>query len=473
MLKAKIIGTPKTTLKLFLILLITHCSLLITNCFAQIITWERTYGHTDPYYEYANSIIQTPDEGYLVAGYDVSYQKALVIRLNKYGDTLWYKAQPYGAPCINIMSTYDGSYIAFMATNYLIKFDINGNIIWYGGPYNSDALMVGIVQLNDSGFIMWGAKFFGNIVKPHIIRINSNGYFLWERTYTNFYDAIFTGMCNQPANELVFAGGYGDSSVSSRLFIMKTDLTGNQIFFYGYDTLFWHYPIFIHKTLSNNFVIGGTNFLVNINQSGEINWYKRYLNYLNYEYLSLTNTNDGGFAITGWFDSVGSSYERLFILKTDSSGNEQWRRIKSTNDHYKGKSIKQTSDSGFVIAGYKNNDVYVLKTDSEGFNLIGITPISNIIPITSKLYQNFPNPFNPITKIKFDIAFVKNHSVNLNVKLTIFNILGQEIEVLINERLSEGSYEIDFNADNLPSGIYFYKLETEDYMQSKKMIVLK
>jgi len=445
--------------------------------FCQSITWERTYGHPDPLYEYANSIIQTPDEGYMVAGYDVSYQKALVIRLNKYGDTVWTRALPWGAPCYKIISTNDGNYIVIMPENVVYKLDINGNIIWNHGPYNTDAPMGNIAQTNDNGYILCGATFNGPYFSlPHIIKINSMGSFQWEKTYTtNIIDGSFQDLKILPSREMIFTGSYSDApdTIKDKLFIMKTDSSGNQIFFYGYDTLRYHYAKFIYKTISNNFVVGGTNFLVNINQNGEINWYKRYLNYLNYEYLSLTNTNDGGFAITGWFDSVGSSYERLFILKTDSSGNEQWRRIKSSNDHYKGKSIKQTSDSGFVIAGYKNNDVYVLKTDSQGFNPIGITPISNIIPISSKLYQNFPNPFNPITKIRFDISFAKKHSVILNVKVAIFNILGQELAVLVNERLSEGSYEIDFNADNLPSGIYFYKLETEDYTQSRKMIVFK
>jgi Carbohydrate binding module (family 35)/Secretion system C-terminal sorting domain/Cellulase (glycosyl hydrolase family 5)/Bacterial Ig domain len=98
-----------------------------------------------------------------------------------------------------------------------------------------------------------------------------------------------------------------------------------------------------------------------------------------------------------------------------------------------------------------------------------ITSISNTkeIPLTFSLKQNYPNPFNPSTNIEFSIS--KTDLVNLS----IYNILGQKIKVLINKEMSPGSYTTRFNAENLSSGVYLYILRSGSYVLSKKMMLLK
>ncbi|MBM4157466.1 MAG: T9SS type A sorting domain-containing protein [Ignavibacteria bacterium] len=89
------------------------------------------------------------------------------------------------------------------------------------------------------------------------------------------------------------------------------------------------------------------------------------------------------------------------------------------------------------------------------------------IPLEYKLSQNYPNPFNPLTKISFSIP--KSDFV----KLAVYDILGKEVSVLVNERRNSGSYIIDFDASSLTSGVYFYKLTSGDFTDMKKMILLK
>jgi hypothetical protein len=104
------------------------------------------------------------------------------------------------------------------------------------------------------------------------------------------------------------------------------------------------------------------------------------------------------------------------------------------------------------------------------FNATIVTNNKNLstnVPDEYALYQNYPNPFNPVTKIKFDIS--KNGFTTLKV----YNMLGQEISVLVNENKTAGSYIIDFNAGNLPSGTYFYKLISGNYSEIRKMVVIK
>ena len=88
-------------------------------------------------------------------------------------------------------------------------------------------------------------------------------------------------------------------------------------------------------------------------------------------------------------------------------------------------------------------------------------------PITFYLSQNFPNPFNPSTDIYYQLR------VSGNVTLKIFNIIGSEVVTLVNEEKSAGSYGVNFNASNIPSGVYFYRLQSGSFIETKKMILMK
>ncbi|MBL0109311.1 MAG: T9SS type A sorting domain-containing protein [Ignavibacteria bacterium] len=100
-------------------------------------------------------------------------------------------------------------------------------------------------------------------------------------------------------------------------------------------------------------------------------------------------------------------------------------------------------------------------------NPIGINQISSLVPEKLKLYNNYPNPFNPETNIRFDITRSQN------VKLRIFNMLGEEQAVILDQNISPGSYNVSFNAANLSSGMYLYRLETEGYSETKRMVLVK
>jgi hypothetical protein len=102
-------------------------------------------------------------------------------------------------------------------------------------------------------------------------------------------------------------------------------------------------------------------------------------------------------------------------------------------------------------------------------SLTGIYQNSRGIPEHSSLSQNYPNPFNPNTYIKYQIT----NNLPRQVTLKIFDILGKEIATLVNEKQSPGTYEVNWNGSAYPSGVYFYKLVTGDFTETKKMILLK
>jgi hypothetical protein len=105
--------------------------------------------------------------------------------------------------------------------------------------------------------------------------------------------------------------------------------------------------------------------------------------------------------------------------------------------------------------------------------LIGLNPTGSDIPNEYKLYTNYPNPFNPTTKIKFDLPLDSRLRGNDNVTIIIYDILGREVATLVNEKLPPGTYEVEFNASDYPSGVYFYKLTAGDFNETKKSVLLR
>jgi hypothetical protein len=99
---------------------------------------------------------------------------------------------------------------------------------------------------------------------------------------------------------------------------------------------------------------------------------------------------------------------------------------------------------------------------------------NNTKSFTYELNQNFPNPFNPTTKIKYSIPnVISTEGRNLKVVLKVYDILGNEVATLVNEEKQAAYYEIEFNGANLPAGVYTYRLITENYIETRKMILLK
>jgi len=106
---------------------------------------------------------------------------------------------------------------------------------------------------------------------------------------------------------------------------------------------------------------------------------------------------------------------------------------------------------------------YIYKPDKTS----GIINTSENIPNEIELFQNYPNPFNPKTNIQYQVPELSF------VSLKIYDVLGNEIATLVNKEKLIGSYEVDFDATGLPSGIYFYQLKAGSFIQTKKMILLK
>jgi hypothetical protein len=108
------------------------------------------------------------------------------------------------------------------------------------------------------------------------------------------------------------------------------------------------------------------------------------------------------------------------------------------------------------------NDIVI----KQGSTVLGIVPELEI-PREYALYQNYPNPFNPVTKVNFDLP------ERTFVKINVFDITGKVVKTLVNEERNSGKYVISFDGSDLSSGIYYYKLETDKFTDTKKMVLVK
>ncbi|HEX2786376.1 MAG TPA: YCF48-related protein [Ignavibacteria bacterium] len=213
------------------------------------------------------------------------------------------------------------------------------------------------------------------------------------------------------------------------------------------------YHNFFDVDFSNSNVwVAGDSGLVYRSTNYGINW-ERQMTGVKSVLKSIDFVND----YTGWI--VGRNGT---IIKTINGGLNWSKQNSYTN--YELFSISMVNSNTGWITG---DNVTVLKTTNGG-EPVNITPIHTSIVSNFNLYQNYPNPFNPTTKITFDIA------KSSKVELKIYDSLGKEITTLINSQfLQNGKYIIDFNSQNLPSGIYFYRLKSDNFTQSRKMIILK
>lgn len=156
-------------------------------------------------------------------------------------------------------------------------------------------------------------------------------------------------------------------------------------------------------------------------------------------YYTFDISNDSG---KYQIETPGIGVYKVFINRLGFSSDSQTVNIQNPNATY---------DLNFILTQ----------------QYVGITNNSNIIPGGYNLSQNYPNPFNPATRIKFQLP------ESNNVKLVIYDITGRQIAILVNEKLTAGEYIYEYNAGNLSSGIYYYSLITENFSQTKKMVLIK
>jgi photosystem II stability/assembly factor-like uncharacterized protein len=166
---------------------------------------------------------------------------------------------------------------------------------------------------------------------------------------------------------------------------------------------------------------------------------------------------------TGW--AIGEKG----LIKLTRDGGNNWFEIEAPTCNWLNDIYFIDENNGWIIG----ENAVVLKTSNGGLTFVESTA-SNLVINNYLLQQNYPNPFNPTTKISYQIPASLNPSQGGTlVTLKVYDILGKEVATLVNQEKTAGTYEVNFSAGGLPSGVYIYKMKAGDFVETKKMILLK
>jgi uncharacterized delta-60 repeat protein len=328
-------------------------------------------------------------------------------------------------------------------SNYLtVKYNSTGQFQWvrtYAGRGTSYNLLHDMAVDNHENIYVTGCSpgigtgFYDNTT----IKYNSNGDSLWVRRYNGPQNGFDLGnsISVGPSGNIYIAGVTGrDLPVGWDFSTISYTPSGNlrwAIAYNGNGNDEDQATFLKMDSLENIYVLGRSR------GAGT-----------NYDFALVKYNSEGALLGSARYNGPGNGADYPSRMALDNNG-----RVYIT---------------GAVTGMGTNLDIATLRYSQP----IGIELVTSKIPKEFKIYQNYPNPFNPTTKIKFDIPAVSELRTS-NISLIIYNVLGKEISILVNEPLTPGTYEVNWNASDVPSGIYFYKLTAPDFTESKKMILIK
>ena len=324
---------------------------------------------------------------------------------------------------------------------------INENNIYAGtfhGVFKSINNGQNWVQIGLNNRSIWALTIQGNNIFAgtdfgHGVYRSTNNGLSW--TQTSLGDTNFISSLVMSGNN-IFAGDWASNSV---FLSSDTGNTWTQISLGGTPI-----EVVFCLAVKGNFIFAGVdNGGVFRSSNGGFNWMQ-------------TSLNMGGVTSFAIKDNYIFASDFLFGEVYLSSNNGTSWELKNQGLGNQIDIYSLTTTSQYIFAG----------TDSSIWRrsfteIIGIQKISELVPSSFSLYQNYPNPFNPKTKIKMEIAKLGD------VKLVVYDLLGREITKLVNEKLKPGTYEVTFDGSNYASGVYFYKLVTNDFSETKKMLMIK
>ncbi len=474
--------------------------------------WVKTYnGNANRNDEGKGIFVDNYGNVYVVgfAEYTSKSTDVVVLKYSANGQLIWEK--PYS---LSLTALYDeGSaiaadaagniYITGFTTNqsdgktdiFTRKYDPSGNALWTSfedGSTHLDAQGLGITVSNSGNVYVTGyiTANTGN-TDIAILKYNSDGRSEWFKTAagtTGGEDKAWGIVVDESDN--VYIGGYVTNSTGTDCYTAKYNSAGLLVWSKTYNgggnqgDKAWGIVV---DTDGSVFITGETtDASLNINyitikysSAGDIIWQTPYNGPGNGEDkassigLLLNNDNSRSIIVTGksWGSSQNFDYATVRYSASAGSQSQVNRYTFSGTSNDVAKDLAITPSKKVVITGFSQltieapQEQSVISTVSLDFS--SVLNSESGLPTGFLLYQNYPNPFNPSTTIKFDLEYATI------VKITVYDMLGREAEVLINQHLEAGTHNISFSAGELSSGIYFYELSAGSYREIKKMTLIK
>ena len=365
----------------------------------EILTWAKTLGEIEDDRLY--SLIQNDDGGYIVAGSitskDAGSTDALVLKLDKESNIVWddtYGKSDNDETIYSIIKTIDGNYMLGGITEseetgkdfWLLKIDNQGNRLWdktYGGNDYDEARS--IIQTTDGGYAAAGyteSKGAGR-EDVWIIKVNSQGNIIWDKTYGGSKIDMVSSIIQTTDGGYIVAGSTASKGAGSLNFwILKLDEKGDLIWDRTFGGRGSEMSRSIIQTNDGGYAVAGYTstkgfglssfWILRIDEKGNLLWDKTFGESGHNDVYSFIQTNDGGYAVAGYTQTKNENGLNMYIVKLDSQGNKLWDKTYGGNDYDEARSIIQTTDGGYAVAGYTESkgarvaDSLILKLDRQG-----------------------------------------------------------------------------------------------------------
>jgi hypothetical protein len=484
--------------------------------------WTRTYGGTSGS-DCGLSVQQTTDGGYIVAGYSNSFgglgnYDFYLVKTDAAGDSLWTRT--YGGDAHDfgrsVRQTTDGGYIVTGNTEsfgagghdvYLVKTDANGGVLWtrtYGGTEDEYGRCV--QQTTDGGYIVTGNtnSFGAGGADAWLIRTDANGDTLWTRAYGGSSDDY--GQCVELTTDggYIIAGWtYSFGAGNWDFYLVKTDANGDALWTRTYGGTDWDQGLCIQQTADDGgYIVAG--YTMSFGAGGYDVWLLKLAGEapppdVSIEIIpddppvtvpqggsfgftaTLTNNTEEPQVVDAWVMAVGPLEGVYGPFKEfyDFPLNPGQSRSAHFNQHVPGAAplgfydyIAYCGDYPSTVTDSSFFQVEVVEgigSSQEGWVLTGSFLEGDLTDLPSEfaLLSNYPNPFNAQTVIEYQLP------VSSSVKLEVYNLLGSKVTTLVDGEQEAGYKSVTWDASEVSSGVYFYKLAAGDFTEAKRMMLVK
>ena len=454
--------------------------------------WTRTYGR--PYVDGSYSLIETSDGHYLIAG--ATYltggtgSRMWLIKTDQEGDTVWTRM--YGSWHDNwarsVIETTDGCYLitgeGTVSTNHdfwLFKTNTDGDTLWrriFGNQSDYEGGRC-VVETSDGGYLAGGTT----DTYPWIIRTNTQGDTIWTfmaDSYGSAYSVIET-----TDQHYMLAGELDNSVILADMWLLCMNPDGESLWErnYGGSNVDLAYSVielsdggYLVAGTTNSFGSGSVDvYAVRTDIDGDTVWTRTYGGTGSDGAHAATKTADNCFLLAGYTGSYGGGLKDVWLLKINSHGDTLWTRTFGGSYNDGAEAVIQTSDGNYLVAGgtysygVGNGDIWLLCIEG---------PPTDAPPQALRdapgfvLQGSYPNPFNSTATIWFTLPEPSW------VTLKVFNMLGRSIDrnySIQSEKgwMTSGAHSIIFDGSGLPSGIYFYQIQTLNQGAIGKMLIVK
>ncbi len=455
------------------------------------IEWTKTFGDINR--DDGMFVHQTNDGGYILTGWGDSEAdgnlKCYLIKTNSLGNVIWKKAiegnDINAAGWIGhcVQQTRDGGYIVvgkkdtFGSSDdvFLFKTNAIGNVLW-SRDIDSTGNSVGttILQTSDNGYMITGYTQNNGAggYDVYLMKTDSLGIPIWGKTYGGLnYD---TGWSLQPTNDGGFIMPASTQSFGSGdydMYLIKTDSLGNPDWTKTYGGAKKDVALFAKQTLDGGYIVTGSTKSFNIDSSdvyvvktdnmGNILWSKTYGGIGQEQGNTVSETNDGGYMVIGWTNSFGIGVMKIYLIKTDSTGNSGCNETNPPTQS----TIAPTQVSNMtlqVTSGYVSVNASLVVHTGGASNTLCYTGIREEQSESSEIMIS-PNPNSGQMTLSYTLAQA--------AELSIYDMQGRR---LITYTLLPNNQTLNLNLDQLNAGIYYYNLHTHDnQLKTEKLVIVK